>query len=66
MRQHHGLLIFLCLALILPVAASAQTTGSPAPEPAMHDGKSIAEVARQLNNPVADLWALDFQSCMAG
>ena len=27
----------------------------------MHDGKSIAEVAKQLNNPVADLWALNFQ-----
>ena len=61
MRRHPWLLIFSFLALILPAAASAQTSGSPAPEPAMHDGKSIAEVAKQLNNPVADLWALNFQ-----
>ena len=61
MRRHPWLLIFLCLALILPAAASAQTSGSSAPEPAVPGQKSIDDVAKQLNNPVADLWALDFQ-----
>ena len=61
MRPHPWLLIFLCLALILPAAASAQTSGSPASEPAVHGQKSADEVAKQLNNPVADLWALNFQ-----
>ena len=61
MRQHQGLLIFLCLALLLPVAASAQTSGSPASAPPVQDQKSMDDVAKQLNNPVADLWALNFQ-----
>ena len=61
MRQHHGLLIFLCLALILPAGASAQTSGSPTSAPPVPDQKSMDDVAKQLNNPVADLWALNFQ-----
>jgi hypothetical protein len=62
MKQNQWLFAIVWMALLMPVGASAQTSGSPgAAEPAMHDGKSIAEVAKQLNNPVADLWALNFQ-----
>jgi hypothetical protein len=61
MRRHPWLLIFSLLALILPAAASAQTTGSPASETASKDQKSMEDVAKQLNNPVADLWSLNFQ-----
>ena len=61
MRQHQGILIFLCLALILPAGASAQTSGSPASAPPVQDQKSMDNVAKQLNNPVADLWSLNFQ-----
>jgi len=38
------------------VGAGAQTG-----EPAAPDHKSMADVAKQLNNPVADIWALNFQ-----
>jgi hypothetical protein len=61
MRRHPWLLIFSFLALILPIAASAQTSDSPASAPPAQDKKFIDDVAKQLNNPVADLWALNFQ-----
>ena len=61
MRRHRWFLIFSFLALIFPAAASAQTSGAPASEPAVHGQKSADEVARELNNPVADIWALNFQ-----
>jgi len=55
------LLIYSFIALILPTAAGAQTTSSSASEPTTKNKKSIDDVAKQLNNPVADLWALNFQ-----
>jgi hypothetical protein len=61
MNQDRRLFALVFLALLLPVAASAQTSGSPASAPPVQDQKSMAEVAKQLNNPVADLWALNFQ-----
>lgn len=61
MRQHQGLLIFLCLALLLPVAAGAQTSGSPASAPPVQDQKSMDDVAKQFKNPVADIWSLNCQ-----
>ncbi len=47
---------FLCIVFCLPGGAGAQTG-----EPAAPDHKSMADVAKQLNNPVADIWALNFQ-----
>jgi hypothetical protein len=61
MKQNRRLFALVFLALLLPVAASAQTSGAPAPDPAVKDPKSMDQVAKQLNNPVADLWALNFQ-----
>jgi hypothetical protein len=48
-------LIFLCAAFVQPTGASVQTGELAAP-----DQKSMTDVAKQLNNPVADLWALNF------
>ena len=42
-------------------ATNAQTAASGPPGSAMHESKSIADVSKQLNTPVADLWALNFQ-----
>ena len=62
MKRNRRLFALVFLALLLPVAASAQTSDSSGTaKPAMRDGKSIDDVAKQLNNPVADLWAFNFQ-----
>jgi len=41
--------------------AGAQATAPNVPEAAAQGQKSMGDVAKQLNNPVADLWALNFQ-----
>ena len=60
--------VILCLSVSLialgfgmPTGGNAQTAASGSPGPAMHESKSMGDVAKQLNNPVADLWALNFQ-----
>ena len=60
MKQNPWLFAIVWMALLMPVAASAQTTAPPS-EPAAQNPKSIDDMAKQLNNPVADLWALNFQ-----
>lgn len=47
----------MCALILLPVVGAAQTAG-PEPE---DEKQKMAEVSKQLNNPVADLWALNFQ-----
>jgi hypothetical protein len=61
MNRNSWLSIFFVIILILPAAAGAQTAGSPGSEPAAHEQDTMADVAKQLNNPVADLWSLTFQ-----
>jgi hypothetical protein len=53
--------VVLCLAAFLIGTAVAQTASSAEPGPAAPEQKSMGDVAKQLNNPVADLWALNFQ-----
>ena len=53
--------VLVALTAALSAVASAQTAASGSPGPAMHESKSMGNVAKQLNNPVADLWALNFQ-----
>jgi len=50
--------VLVALTAALSAVASAQTAASGSPGPAMHESKSMGNVAKQLNNPVADLWAL--------
>jgi len=64
--KHWIVIMFLSAALAaitgaLSAKAHAQTTAAGAVEPTTHEGKSMAEVNKQLNNPVGDLWALNLQ-----
>jgi len=49
-------LLFLCITFALPAGVGAQTG-----EPAVQESSSTADVSKQLINPVADIWALNFQ-----
>jgi hypothetical protein len=64
MKQNQWLFAIVWMALLMPVGASAQTSGSPgAAEPAMHDGKSIAEVDYMVIHPddFGQHWCVRFQ-----
>jgi hypothetical protein len=54
--KNRCLLVLLCIAFYLPAGAGAQTD-----KPAAQESGSTADVSKQLNNPVADIWALNFQ-----
>jgi hypothetical protein len=53
--------VLVALTAALSAVESAQTAASGLPGLAIHESKSMGNVAKQLNNPVADLWALNFQ-----
>jgi hypothetical protein len=61
MRHKAFTWVIICLAGGLFAMVGAQTAGSAESEPAAPEQKSMGDVAKQLNNPVADLWALNFQ-----
>jgi len=56
MRHNHFALALLLLLLLFVQSAMAQTV-----EPPSSDADSTKELAKHLNNPVADLWSLNFQ-----
>jgi hypothetical protein len=57
-----AILLFLAMALTVRVSTlAAEPAGSGTAEPTEAGQRSLEEVSRQLNNPVADLWALNFQ-----
>jgi hypothetical protein len=56
MRHNHFALALLLLLLLFVQSAMAQTV-----EPPSSDADSTKELAKHLNNPVADLWSLTFQ-----
>ena len=58
------MLLALTMAIagvVLSTDGAAQSSGSAGSEPAAPEQKSMADMAKQLNNPVANLWALNFQ-----
>ena len=63
-RKQRWLVGVLCLAMALTAglsALAAEPAGSGAAEPTDADQRSLQEVSKQLNNPVADISALNFQ-----
>jgi len=61
MRHKAFTWVITCLAVSLYAMFATQTAGSAESEPAAPEQKSMGDVAKQLNNPVADLSALNFQ-----
>jgi uncharacterized membrane protein len=47
MKRNRRLFALIFLALLLPVAARAQASGTPAPDPTVKDPKSMGQVAQQ-------------------
>jgi hypothetical protein len=64
MRRQRWLLAFLCVAIALSggvSALAAEAAGSGTAEPTGASQQSLEDVSKQLNNPVADIWSLNFQ-----
>ncbi len=61
MNRSLRLLVLIGLLLSLPVTAGAQAEGAAKNDDNTRQQSSTADVAKQLNNPVADIWALNFQ-----
>ena len=61
MNHSLRLLVLIVALLSMPVTAGAQAEGSAKNDDNNRQQSSTADVAKQLNNPVADIWALNFQ-----
>ena len=55
-------LVMLAIPLLLVVAAHAEPASDPSPPAAEPEGESATEIAKKLQNPIADLISVPFQN----
>ena len=55
-------LVMLAIPLLLVVAAHAEPASDPSPQAAEPEGESATEIAKKLQNPIADLISVPFQN----